>query len=211
MANRYFFDKRDMKRGFAKYGIIFLISFVPILLFNIFVGGYLKAEWLVVLLDCVFLLVFVVIGNHIANKIFERKDKKLEARRKAREEMNARKKQILEDSYKRIREEKKVKKEKQSEMAGEQTVQKNNKKSTKPKIKNAEPMTNEQSGTEISDIMADENKKTKTEISSAKEVDENSTKAEEVKEVTKEVSSKANKSKKKISKNIRKEDGNEEK
>ena len=111
MRSRYFFDKRDMKRGFAKYGIIFLISFIPLILFNIFAYTYINIRWLIVLLDCIILLVFVVIGNHIAKKIFDRKDAKLAAKQKARQEMQKRKNQILEDSYKRIREEKKKAKE----------------------------------------------------------------------------------------------------
>ena len=110
MANRYFFDKRDMKKGFLKYFIIFLVAFVPMVLFNMFVLKYISHKWLRVLIDCVILLVFVVIGNILANKIYERKDAKLKARIKAREEMESRKKKILEDSYKKKREEKLKKK-----------------------------------------------------------------------------------------------------
>lgn len=111
MANRYFFDKRDMKRGFGKYGLIFLVAFVPMVIFNIFAYKYINIRWLIVLLDCVILVAFILVGNVIAKKIFERKDAKIEARRKAREYVNERKKQILEDSYKKIREEKKAQKE----------------------------------------------------------------------------------------------------
>lgn len=115
MSDSYYFDKRKMKRTFGKYGIIFLISFVPIVLFNVFVGKYISQNWLVVFLDCVFLLIFVCIGNMIANKIFERKDAKLEARRKEREELDKRKQQILEDSYKQKRAQKlKLKEEKKN-------------------------------------------------------------------------------------------------
>lgn len=99
MANRYFFDKRVMKRGWLKYFIIFLISALPMVLFNIFVGKYISERWLIILLDCVILLVFVAIGNAIANRIYDKKDRKLEARIRARDEMNERKRQILEDSY----------------------------------------------------------------------------------------------------------------
>ena len=106
MRDRYFFDKRDWKRRFTKYGIIFLISFVPVVLFNVYCGDMLGKRWLVIFLDCVFLLVFVCIGNAIANKIFEKKDAKLERLRKEREALDAQKKQIMEDSYKRKRAEK---------------------------------------------------------------------------------------------------------
>lgn len=100
-----------MKRGFGKYGLIFLVAFVPMVIFNIFAYKYINIRWLIVLLDCVILVAFILVGNVIAKKIFERKDAKIEARRKAREYVNERKKQILEDSYKKIREEKKAQKE----------------------------------------------------------------------------------------------------
>jgi len=106
MSDSYFFDKRKLKRGFTKYGIIFLISFLPLVLFNIFVGSLISADWVVVFLDCVILLIFVCIGNSIANRIYEKKDAKRNARIRAREELNERKKQILEDSYKKKRQRK---------------------------------------------------------------------------------------------------------
>ena len=99
MANRYFFDKRDMKRGGFKYLIIFLIAFVPAILFNIFVGKYIEQRWLIILIDCVLILAIVAIGNHVAYRIFNKKDRILEAKIKAREEMEERKRQILEESY----------------------------------------------------------------------------------------------------------------
>lgn len=111
MRDRYFFDKRDWKRRWGKYGIIFLISFLPIVGFNILLSDELGADWLVVLLDCILLLGCIVIGNIIANKIFEKRDAKTERLRKEREELEERKKQIMEDSYKRKREEKKAKKQ----------------------------------------------------------------------------------------------------
>lgn len=122
MNDSYFFDKRKMKRGFGKYAIIFLIAFVPMILFNIYVGKYLQ-NWLVILLDCVLLLVFVCIGNIIAKRIFERKDAKLEAKIKEREELNKRKKIILEESYKAKREKKQQEKEKAKETEAEIVVE----------------------------------------------------------------------------------------
>jgi len=106
MRDSYLFDKRRMKRGFIKYGIIFLISFVPLILFNLYVGSLISANWVVVFLDCVILLVFVVIGSSIANKIFEKQDAKRDARIRERETMAKRRQQILEDSYKKKRSEK---------------------------------------------------------------------------------------------------------
>ena len=113
MSDRYFFDKRDWKRRFTKYGVIFLLSFFPLVLFNIYCSDYLKHKWLVILVDCIILLVFVLIGNVIFNRIFDKKDRKLERLRKEREEIEARKQKIMEDSYKKKREEKqKLKSEK---------------------------------------------------------------------------------------------------
>lgn len=117
MADRYFFDKRDWKRRWGKYGIIFLISFVPIVCFNLLCSDYLGADWLVILIDCILLLGCVAIGSAIANKIFERNDAKLDRLRKEREEIEERKKQIMEDSYKRKREEKKASKEKKIKLS----------------------------------------------------------------------------------------------
>ena len=89
------------------------------MLFNIYCSDYIGKEWLVVLLDCVFLLIFVVIGNMIANKIFTKKDAKLERLRKEREEAEKRKKQIMEDSYEKKRLEKAKKKADKKESVGE--------------------------------------------------------------------------------------------
>jgi amino acid permease len=110
MTDRYFFDKRDWKRKFIKYGIICAISFFPIVLFNMYCSQFINKHWLLIFIDSVILLVFVVIGNNIANKIFEKKDAKLEKRKKERQELLAKKKKIMEDSYKKIREEKASKK-----------------------------------------------------------------------------------------------------
>ncbi|MBE5735937.1 MAG: hypothetical protein E7356_01065 [Clostridiales bacterium] len=114
MNNRYFFDKRDWKRRTIKYGAIFLISFLPIVLFNILLDGVIEQNWIVILLDCILLLIFVVIGNWICEKIFEARDAKLERLRSAREEAESLKKQILEDSYKRKRQEKQENKKKKA-------------------------------------------------------------------------------------------------
>lgn len=112
----YFFDKRKRKRSFIKYLIIFSISFVPAVLFNIYVAKDLS-NWAVILLDVVIILAFVLVGNIIASKIFEKKDRKLEAKIKAREEIQKRKKEILEQSYKAKRNKKlKEKEEKEKEV-----------------------------------------------------------------------------------------------
>ena len=97
--NGYAFDKRKRKRAFIKYLIIFLIAFIPVVSINILISKHLD-NWLVIFIDCVIMLVIVLIGNMLANKIYERKDAKLNAKIKERELMQKRKQQILEDSYK---------------------------------------------------------------------------------------------------------------
>lgn len=107
----YYFDKRIWKRRFLKFGLILLISFVPLVLLNIYAfGGIADKRWLVILLDCVILLVFVVIGNYLAELIFKAQDEKRERLRNARTEMEERKIKIMEDSYSRIRREKQERK-----------------------------------------------------------------------------------------------------
>ena len=109
--SEYFFDKRKLKRSFAKYGIIFLISFVPVVLFNLYVGTLINGRGWVIFLDCIIMLMFVVVGNIIANRIFDKKDRKLQAKIREREKLQEMKKQILEDSYKAKREKKKADKD----------------------------------------------------------------------------------------------------
>lgn len=119
--DKYFFDKRRRKRNFLKYLCIFLVAFVPVVLFNIYVASGLK-NWLVILLDSVILLGFALVGNVIANKYFEKKDAKLEAKIKLRKEMQERKEEILERSYKAKRNSKleaKANKAKELEISGE--------------------------------------------------------------------------------------------
>jgi len=89
-----------------KYLIIFSISFVPVVLFNVYVGTLINSRGWVIFLDCILMLAFVVLGNYIAGKIFERKDRKLKAKIKEREKLQERKNKILEDSYKAKRKKK---------------------------------------------------------------------------------------------------------
>ena len=111
--NRYFFDKRDWKKRILKYIICAIVSFIPIVLFNVYVGNKLGSSWLVILIDCAFLLLVFAVGNLILDRVFDRKEAKIARLRKEREELEARKKKILEDSYKQKRIEKeRAKKEK---------------------------------------------------------------------------------------------------
>lgn len=148
MMDRYIFDKRDWKRRFIKYGIIFGISFLPIVLFNIYCSKYFDKRWLLIFVDSVLLLVFVLIGNVIANKVFEKKDKALERRQKEREAMKAQKRKIMEDSYKKIRSEKATKKASKQKTNDEIVVETidekkdNGNTSAKPSKKNQTKSTN---------------------------------------------------------------------
>ena len=87
--NTYMFDKRKRKRTFLKYFILFAIAFFPVVAFNVAVSKYLD-NWLVIFLDCVIMLAIVLVGNVIAEKFLERKDAKLRAKIKEREEMQKR-------------------------------------------------------------------------------------------------------------------------
>lgn len=106
MSNTYYFDKRKRKRKFIKILILFLLGFFPTVIFNIFVGKYITKDWLIIFLDCVILLAIILPFGKVIDKYYEKKDEKLNKKIQARNEMEERKKQILEDSYKRKRQEK---------------------------------------------------------------------------------------------------------
>ena len=75
MANRYFFDKRDIKHFIIKYGIILLIA-MPILLgINILFKIWFNVDNMV-FLDLVFLSVIVVIAEAICFKLKQRRERK---------------------------------------------------------------------------------------------------------------------------------------
>ena len=71
MADRYFFDKRDMKYFFKKYGIMLLIA-VPILiainvLFNMWFGAK-DMMWLDIVFLCVILVIYEAIWNGLKRR-----------------------------------------------------------------------------------------------------------------------------------------------
>lgn len=156
MRDNYFFDKREWKRRFLKYGIIFLISFVPIVLFNVYCSDAIGKDWLVVFLDCVFLLVFVAIGGKIADKIFAKKDRRLERLRREREEAEALKQKIMEDSYKRKREEKK------SQKMAKDAIDDTNNVSDEQKVKHQNKRTGTSKSSTSAKTKSGSNSKTKT-------------------------------------------------
>lgn len=120
------FDKRKRKRGILKYLVIFLVAFPPVVLFNVYIARGLE-NWIVIFLDVLILLAFAGVGNLIANKIFKKKDEKLEKKIKMREEANRQKQLILEASYKAKRDKKKLEK---SELS-KKTIGENNEESNK--------------------------------------------------------------------------------
>ena len=52
---------------------------MPTILFNVFVGKYIEQRWLIILLDCVIILLFVAVGNYLASRIYSKKERELEA------------------------------------------------------------------------------------------------------------------------------------
>ena len=124
--NEYMFDKRKRKRSLLKYLVIFLIAFVPVVLLNVYVFKNLRSE-LTIFLDSVILLAFALVGNIIAGKYFAKKDAKLSKKIEAREEMQQRKNEILEQSYKRKRQKKLEDKQKKEKVGNDDET--NNKES----------------------------------------------------------------------------------
>ena len=110
MSDKYLFDKRKRKRKFLKILILFLLGFFPTIIFNILVARHIKYNWLVIFLDCVILLAIIMPFGRLIDKYYAKKDEAIDRKVKARKEMEERKKLILENSYKKIREEKKQKK-----------------------------------------------------------------------------------------------------
>lgn len=80
MQDRYIFDKRNIKSGFKKYGIMFLIC-LPILVGVNFLLKDLSTGW-VIFIDVVLALGVIIVLDLIVGKIEEKKEEK----RKAKEE-----------------------------------------------------------------------------------------------------------------------------
>lgn len=75
MANRYFFDKRDIKHFLVKYGIMLLIAIPILLALNYLFMVVLKVENMV-FLDIVFLCVIFSIGELICFLVKRKKENK---------------------------------------------------------------------------------------------------------------------------------------
>ena len=74
MDERYFFDKRNIKRGTKKYGIMMLIC-LPILIGVNYLLGDLATGW-VIFIDVVLALFVIIVLDLIVSKIQARKELK---------------------------------------------------------------------------------------------------------------------------------------
>lgn len=81
MANRYFFDKRDMKYFLKKYGIMLLIAIPLLIVINLLFIKWFNATnmmWL----DIVFLCVILVVYEVVWRAIKRRRDSKQEEKKR---------------------------------------------------------------------------------------------------------------------------------
>ena len=84
MRERYFFDKRDMKHFFTKYGIMMLIA-IPILIgLNILFQKWFNIDSMI-FLNIVFLCVIFAVGEFICFLWKKRKESKLADKEKTNE------------------------------------------------------------------------------------------------------------------------------
>ena len=75
MRERYFFDKRDMKHFFTKYGIMMLIALPIVIALNVLFNMWFEIKSMV-LLDIAFLCVIFAIGEFICFMWKRRKENK---------------------------------------------------------------------------------------------------------------------------------------
>lgn len=92
MDDRYFFDKRVMKKAFIKYGLIFLFAIPVLVVANYFLNQAIKNMWLVVLIDIVItfaiLLIFQLIINAIKQyEINHPKQEKVKSKKKDKDQI----------------------------------------------------------------------------------------------------------------------------
>jgi len=75
MRERYFFDKRDMKHFFKKYGIMMLIAIPILIALNVLFDKWFEIESMV-FLNIVFLCVIFAVGEFICFMWKRRKENK---------------------------------------------------------------------------------------------------------------------------------------
>ena len=108
MDDRYFFDKRNIKRGTKKYGLMMLFC-LPILVGVNFLLGELATGW-VIFIDVVLALFIIIVLDLIVSKIQEKKI--LKRQRLEEEEKLLKKVQERSEAQKRKATEPKKKKKK---------------------------------------------------------------------------------------------------
>lgn len=79
--DKYFFDKRTMKRIFKKYGIILLICVPFLLTFNLLVGKYLN-DFATIGIDILIGLIIIAVSEIVCARMKKNKEEKLEATKK---------------------------------------------------------------------------------------------------------------------------------
>lgn len=73
MEDRYFFDKRVMKKLLIKYGIMFLCLFPVLIVVNYFLNQVLDF-WVTIIIDVTLILLVVFVVELILNKIKQKKE-----------------------------------------------------------------------------------------------------------------------------------------
>lgn len=76
MADRYIFDKRDMKKLFIRYGILFLIAFVVLVPLNALVLVKYLSPGMGIFISVLVALAIILLGNYIIYLINNRKKRK---------------------------------------------------------------------------------------------------------------------------------------
>ena len=119
-----------MKKNITRFLLSSLAAFPVLLFINILTSDYLEF-WVSVIIDSVILLIFVLAGNRIGDQAFERAKKKrarirgehevLADRKQKAIEESKKKQEIMQNSYKKIREEKMLKKAQAQEEKEKQT------------------------------------------------------------------------------------------
>lgn len=94
--DKYFFDKRTMRRILKKYGIIFLICIPFLLLFNIFVGKYIS-NIAVIGIDVLIGLVIIAISEFVIYKTKQKQEEKINnTKQKTKQIITMKKNEVVE-------------------------------------------------------------------------------------------------------------------
>ena len=108
--DRYFFDKRVIKKGLIKYGIMFVIALPILIVLNIYVFDKLSF-WGATLLDCVVLLAVVAVCLVVYNKIEARKAQKEQEEIERQKQLNKARRKVKKQAQKNGNNSSKINKE----------------------------------------------------------------------------------------------------